>query len=119
MIQHNTNLYTPILPYLSELRQLPRLSDYDLSYTIELYRLTRSIELRDALILHYLHIIPQLLARYATNSAGVAIDDLLQTASVKLIEVIELIPAIDIRDLTSYIITSINKAIIRELKKAI
>lgn len=106
----------PILPYLKNLRSLPRLSSKELTEHIALYKLTQSTTLRNIIVTNYLPLIPQLIMKYHPTK-GVEIEDLLSVANTKLIEVISLLPHTDIIDLRGFIITSINNCMLNMLKR--
>lgn len=102
--------FKPILPYLKNIRALPKLSSTELSESIELYKFTKALELRNKIINNYLPLIPQLIVRYINQ--GIDIEDLLQSANLKLIEVITALPYTDITDLKGYVIRAVNNRLI-------
>lgn len=98
-----------ITPYLKDLEALPRLSTNELSNTIDVYYLTKSISARNRLTEHFLSIIPQMLIKYSNQ--GIPLPDLIQEASIKLIEVLDALPGLDI----PHTITDTRRFIIRSI----
>lgn len=108
--------FNSILPYLKSIRALPKLSSKDFSELLGLYLLTKSLDARNEIINYYLPLVPQLIVRYVNQ--GVELNDLLQSANLKLIEVIEALPYLDIDDIRGYIVKSINNRLIDITRKS-
>lgn len=108
--------FNSILPYLKNIRALPKLSTAEFNELLELYYLTKAVDVRNDVINHYLPLVPQLIIRYINQ--GIELDDLLQSASLKLIEIIETLPYTDIADIQGYIVKSINNRLIDIVRKS-
>lgn len=102
------------MPYLVSIRALPRIDSPELKETLAIYRLTKSITARNKIIEHYLPLIPQIITRYAGQ--GIGIDDLIQEANLKLVEIITVLPDTEVTDLTALIVASINNTVLNSLK---
>lgn len=109
--------FKDILPYLESIRSLPRLDPLDLTRTLDLYRLTKSISARNRLVEHYLPLIPQIIDRYIGQ--GIDLDDLIQESNCKLIEVLERLSTTDeVIDIKAFIVKSISNRIIDLLRQS-
>ena len=109
----NYNINT-VLPYLKDLDKLNRLNTAELLELLAIYHLTKALSARNAIVEYYLPMIPQLLYRY--TGQGVPLPDLLQSANLKLIEVIDAVPNIAISNLRGFIIRSVNNHILNMLR---
>lgn len=103
-----------IRPYLADLEKLTRISSNEIESLIGIYQLTSSLSARNAIIEYFLPMVPQLLLRYAR--CGIDLDELLQIANIKLVEIIDLLPDTEVSSLRGFIITSINNAILNTIK---
>ena len=104
-----------ISSYLKEVRALPKLSQSELTHTIDIYRLTGSTSARNKIIKHYVPLLPQTILQF--NNGLIDSDDLIQLANLKLIEIIDSLSRREINNLTAYIITSVNNALLKALAK--
>jgi DNA-directed RNA polymerase specialized sigma subunit len=103
-----------ISQYLHDIHSIPRMSSTELLEHIDLYKLTKSIHLRDILIEYYLLLILQIVLRY--TGQGIDLSDLIQEANIKLIHVIETLVYTDILDIPAFIVRSVNNHIIDKLR---